>query len=50
MLAEIAMLRLETALRNVGPPPCPSGDRRFVPKFPIRRIYNPQPSSAKRPA
>ena len=31
MLAEIFMLRLETAFRRVTAPPCSSGDRRFVP-------------------
>ena len=30
MLAEIFMLRLETAFRKVGAPPCSSGDGRFV--------------------
>jgi hypothetical protein len=52
MLAEIFMLRLETAFRdrNVGVPLGSRGDRRFVPiKQPISRIYNPQPSSTKNP-
>lgn len=31
MLAEIFMLRLETAFREVDAPPCSSGDRHFVP-------------------
>ena len=46
MLAEIFMLRSETAIRKARS----RGDRRFVPiKLPISRIYNPQPSSTKKP-
>jgi len=46
MLAEIFMLRLETASRNVGAPPS-SGDRRFVPiKLPINRTENPSTKRA----
>jgi hypothetical protein len=48
MLAEIFMLRSETAFRNARSRS--SGDRRFVPiKLPVNRIYNPQPSSTKNP-
>jgi hypothetical protein len=39
MLAELFMLRLETAFRNVAAPPCSIGDKRFVP---YQVAYQPQ--------
>jgi hypothetical protein len=44
MLAEMFMLRLETAFRSVDAQPCSIGDRRFVPiKLPISRSDQREP-------